>query len=74
MRFIARAVRDGHCIFEVGEYGGPPESIKVMQERLCLKVRAWLEEEEGVALNSYFVEQFDVDGKQHWVEREIPVE
>ena len=46
-RWVAKAMLDGRCVCEVGEYAGPPEPIADIQARLCQKVAAWVLTEWG---------------------------
>lgn len=70
MRFVAKAMLDGRCICEIDEYGGPPEPIRDIQNRLCRKVAAWVLTEWGEVVDHCFVERFQ-GNEQVWDKRDL---
>ena len=71
MRWVAKAMLDGRCICEVGEYGGPPEeAIAAIQARLCRKVAAFVLTEWDEVVDHYWVERYQ-DDKQIWDRRTL---
>ncbi len=70
MRYIARAVLDGRCIYEVGEYGGPPDSIDEIRTRLCRNVADFVTTEHAEAIDHYWVERYEAN-KQVWDRRTL---
>lgn len=70
MRWVAKAMLDGRCVCEVGEYGGPPESITEIQARLCRKVVAFVLTEWDEVVDHYWVERYQ-DDEQIWERRTL---
>ena len=69
MRWVAKAILDGRCIYEVGEYGGPPDdTIAAIQERLSGKVAAFVLAEWEEVVDHYWVERYQ-DTQQIWDQR-----
>ena len=70
MRWAAKAMLDGRCICEVGEYGGPPEPIADIQARLSQKVADWVLMEWSEVVDHYWVERYQ-DDKAVWDKRPL---
>lgn len=70
-RYVAKAMLDDRCIYEIGEYGGPPDkSEDEIQAGLCRKVAAFVRAEWVEVVDHYWVERYQ-DDKQIWDRRTL---